>query len=136
MDRRRLMSLAALAAALPVAAQASGGGEKTEKKKGGGLSYLQLPTLTATIMRPDGRRGVLTVETGIDIPNTDQRAKADLLIPRFRAGFVQALQIYASGLSPATAPNAEFIARELQRETDRVLGGPGGKLLLGTLLVN
>ncbi len=136
MDRRRLMSLAALAAALPVAAQASGGGEKTEKKKGGGLSYLQLPTLTATIMRPDGRRGVLTVETGIDIPNTDQRAKADLLIPRFRAGFVQALQIYASGLSPATAPNAEFIARELQRETDRVLGGPGGKLLLGTILVN
>jgi hypothetical protein len=136
MDRRRLMSLAALAAALPVAAQASGGGEKTEKKKGGGLSYLQLPTLTATIMRPDGRRGVLTVETGIDIPNTDQRAKADLLIPRFRAGFVQALQIYASGLSPSTAPNAEFIARELQRETDRVLGGPGGKLLLGTILVN
>ena len=136
MDRRRLMSLAALAAALPVAAQASGGGEKTEKKKGGGLSYLQLPTLTATIMRPDGRRGVLTVETGIDIPNSDQRAKADLLIPRFRAGFVQALQIYASGLQPATAPNADFIARELQRETDRVLGKAGGRLLLGTILLN
>ena len=136
MDRRRLLSLAALAAALPVAAQASEGGEKTEKKKGGGLSYLQLPTLTATIMRPGGRRGVLTVETGIDVPDTALRARADLLAPRFRASFVQALQIYASGLAPSTAPNAEFIAHELQRETDRVLGGPGGKLLLGTILVN
>nr|QQZ50649.1 Tat pathway signal protein [Phenylobacterium glaciei] len=81
MDRRRLLSLAALAAALPAAAQASGGGEKTEKKKGGGLSYLQLPTLTATIMRVDGRRGVLTVETGIDIPDVALRARAELLAP-------------------------------------------------------
>ena len=136
MDRRRLMSLAALAAALPVAAKASGGGEKSEKKKGGGLSYLQLPTLTATIMRVDGRRGVLTVETGIDIPDTALRARAELLAPRFRAGFVQTLQIYASGLDPATPPNADFIARELQRETDRLLGRPGGRLLLGTILVN
>ena len=100
MDRRRLLSLAALAAALPAAAQASGGGEKSEKKKGGGLSYLQLPTLTATIMRVDGRRGVLTVETGIDIPDVAMRARAELLAPRFRAGFVQTLQIYASGLTP------------------------------------
>ncbi|WP_293497658.1 Tat pathway signal protein [Phenylobacterium sp.] len=130
------MSLAALAAALPVAAKASGGGEKSEKKKGGGLSYLQLPTLTATIMRVDGRRGVLTVETGIDIPDTALRARAELLAPRFRAGFVQTLQIYASGLDPATPPNADFIARELQRETDRLLGRPGGRLLLGTILVN
>ncbi|MBP7649187.1 MAG: Tat pathway signal protein [Phenylobacterium sp.] len=136
MDRRHLMSLAALAAALPVAAKASGGGEKSEKKKGGGLSYLQLPTLTATIMRVDGRRGVLTVETGIDIPDTALRARAELLAPRFRAGFVQTLQIYASGLDPATPPNADFIARELQRETDRLLGRPGGRLLLGTILVN
>ena len=136
MDRRRLMSLAALAAALPVAAHASGGGEKAEKKKGGGLSYLQLSTLTATIMRVDGRRGVLTVETGIDIPDVDLRARADLLVPRLRAGFVQTLQIYASGLDPANPPNADFIARELQRETDRVLGRAGGKLLLGTILVN
>ena len=129
------MSLAALAAALPAGARASGGGEKTEKKKGGGLSYLQLPTLTATIMRVDGRRGVLTVEAGIDIPDPALRAKADLLAPRFRAGFVQSLQIYASGLEPASPPNADFIARELQRETDRVLGR-GGRLLLGTILVN
>ncbi|MDO8377586.1 Tat pathway signal protein [Phenylobacterium sp.] len=136
MERRRLLSLAALAAALPAAARASGGGEKSEKKKGGGLSYLQLPTLTATIMRVDGRRGVLTVETGIDIPDVALRARAELLAPRFRAAFVQALQIYASGMNASGPPNADFIARELQRETDRVLGKPGGRLLLGTILIN
>ena len=136
MNRRRLFQLVFLTAALPTLAQASGGGEKTEKKKGGGLSYLQLPTLTATIQRPNGRRGVLTVETGIDIPDPALRAKADLLAPRLRAAFVQSLQIYASGLAPASVPNADFIARQLQQQTDLILGRPGGRLLLGTILVN
>jgi hypothetical protein len=39
-----------------------------EKKKGGGISYIQFRTLTATVFRPDGRRGVLTVEAGVDVP--------------------------------------------------------------------
>lgn len=107
------------------------------KKKGGGLSYIQLEPLTATILRADGRRGVLTVETGVDVPgNGALRARADISQPRLRAAYLVVLQAYASGLGPAVPPDADYIARQLQRETDRVLGQPGAKLLLGTILAN
>jgi uncharacterized protein YicC (UPF0701 family) len=35
-----------------------------------------------------------------------------------------------------SAPNLDFLAKELQREADQVLGKKGSKLLLGSVLVN
>ncbi len=139
MERRTLLGLALTAAALaPAAAQAGGHGSESadKKKKTGGLSYIPLDPITATAIRPDGRRGVLTVETGIDIPSVPLHDKAEKLIPRIRAAFVQTVQIYAAGLTPGLPPNVEFLRRELQRQTDLSLGGPGGRLLLGTVMVN
>ena len=117
---------------------APGAGQAADaKKKGGGLSYVQLPPLTAIVLRADGRRGVLTVETGIDVPgNGGLHARAEASQPRLHAAYLTVLQTYASGLGPATAPDADYIARILQRETDQVLGQPGAKLLLGTILAN
>jgi hypothetical protein len=43
---------------------------------------------------------------------------------------------YAGSLGPGSAPNADYLSRELQRQTDLVLGRPGARLLLGTILVN
>ena len=133
-SRRRLLKLSAGLSALAVLAPAARAAE--EKKKGGGISFLQIQTLNATIFRGDGRRGVMTVEVGVDIPNGGQRARAEISTPRLRAAYLQVLQTYASGLGPGVAPDADYIARMLQKETDTVLGGPGGKLLLGTILVN
>jgi hypothetical protein len=133
MDRRQLVIFAAaLAAAVPHGAGAS----TDEKKKGGGLTFIQLNTITATVVRADGRRGVLTLETGIDVPDEKLRQHADLVAPRLRAAFVQVLQTYAAGISPSTPPNADFVAAELQRETDRILGKKGARVLLGTMLMN
>jgi hypothetical protein len=133
-SRRSLLKLSAriavLAALAPVAQAAE------EKKKGGGISFLQIQTLNATIFRGDGRRGVMTVEVGVDIPNGGQRARAAISTPRLRAAYIQVLQTYASGLGGGMAPDADYISRMLQKETDTVLGGPGGKVLLGTILVN
>ena len=131
---RRALILAGLALALPGVALASE--KKAEKKKGGGESYLQLGAVTATTVRGDGRRGVLTVETGLDVPDKTLRARAEASKPRVHAAFVQIVQTYAAGLSPSAPPNADFLARELQRETDRVLGKPGARLLLGSILTN
>lgn len=137
MQRRQILSaLALLPLALPGAALASGGEPKGEKKKGGGLSYIQIPTVTATILRGNGRRGVLTVETGVDVADEKLRTRAQQMLPRLRAAFVQSVQVYAAGLNIGSLPNADFIARELQRETDRVLGQKGARLLLGTMLIN
>ena len=132
MKRRRFLVLSALAAALPVAAMAAG----AEKKKSGGGSYLQIQTLLGTTMRGNGRRGVLSVDCGLDVPDTALRTRAEQSIPRLRAAYLQTIQSYAAGLSPTALPNAEYILAALQRQTDATLGRPGARVLLGAIIAN
>jgi hypothetical protein len=136
MDRRQVAKLALMAAAAltPAAAAAStDSGEK--KKKTGGLSYIPLDSVSATIVRRDGRRGVLSVETGLDVPSPALHDYALQVVPRLKAAFVQAVQIYGAGMSPGLPPNVDFLSRELQRQTDLTLGKPGARLLLGSVLI-
>jgi hypothetical protein len=131
MDRR--LALATALALLPAVASANSGGEK---KKGGGATYLQIKAIAATIMHRDGSRGVITVECGVDAPDEKLRTLAEQSQPRLRAAYAGFIQAYASGLPAAGLPDADYIARELQRLTDSTLGKKGAKLLLGTILVN
>lgn len=131
MDRRRFVLLVAGLAA-PGAALAAGG----EKKKSGGGSYVPIQTLIASTTRSPSRRGVLTVDCGLDVPDEALRLRATQSAPRLRAAFVQTVQAYAAGLAPGALPNADYLATTLQRQTDAVLGKPGAKLLLGVILVN
>jgi hypothetical protein len=133
MNRRRVLGLAGLALLAPGGALASGG---SEKKKGGGSSFIQLPTTTATIVRPNGRRGVMTVETGVDAADPKVRDLAQASLPRLRAAYAQTLRTYAAGLPANRVPDADFLARTLQRDTDRVIGRSGAKLLLGAIMIN
>jgi hypothetical protein len=135
MHRRRALSLAvvALLALAPATGHAEG---KGDKKRSGGQTYLQMQTLLGTTIRPDGRRGVLSVECGLDVPDAALRTRADQSIPLLRSAFVETIQSYARGLPVGAAPNADFIARTLQRQTDQILGRPGARLLLGAILVN
>ena len=107
-----------------------------ERKRGGGENFIQIPTLTATILHAGGRRGVMTVETGVDVPNAQLRARATASQPRLRAAYAGILQTYAAGLPAGALPNAEYLSREFQRQTDLILGRPGARLLLGTILIN
>ena len=126
-----LLTLAALAAAAP--AHASGGGER---KKGGGLSFTQFKPLMATVVRPGGRRGVLSVEAGIDTPDPQLKARADLLEPRLRDAYTQVVNTFAAALTPGAPPDLDVLAGRLQLATDRVVGRPGSRLLIGTVIVN
>jgi hypothetical protein len=129
---RRLLLIAALAAA-PLAAGAQ---DKGVRKKGGGVSFIQLDTLTATITRSDGRRGVMTVEVGVDVSDPVLHARAAESIPLLRAAYSEVLRSYATGLPPASAPDADYLSRMLQRQTDLTLGRAGARVLLGSMLVN
>ena len=132
MRRSRLLAAACLACALA----AAGAAPAAERKKGGGEDYLQLPSLTASILRQSGRHGVLSVEAGLDIPDAGLRARAEKSIPRLRDAYARFLVIYAAAIPPGGAPDPGVVGDKLQRATDRVLGRPGARLLLGTLLVN
>lgn len=136
MDRRALLALAAATAASPATALAAGGGGGKEKKKGGGTSYIQLPTTNVTVMRRGGRRGVMSVGTGVEAPDPKVHELARASLPRLRAAFAQTLQIYAGGLPANQPPDAEYLSKALQRDTDQVIGRPGAKVLLGAVIIN
>jgi hypothetical protein len=132
MRRRDLLPLIVVAAALPLAARA--GDEK--KKKSGGANYLPLDTITGTTRKAGGRRGVLTVDCGIEVEDAKLRDYADKSLPRLRAAYVQVVQVYAAGMPSGSEPNADYIAKELQRQTDLILKQPGARLLIGAVVAN
>jgi len=131
MRRRDLVSLTILAMAWPLAVRAAG-----EKKKTGGPNYVAFNTLTATTIKASGRRGVLTVDCGLEVPDPKLRAFAELSLPRLRAAYVQVVETYAAGLPAGAEPDADFIAQALQRQTDLLLRRPGARVLLGAVVAN
>jgi hypothetical protein len=136
MLRRAVLAfaLAALpAATLPAAALAAGG--EDPKKRSGGSSYLVVQTLVGTTTK-GAKRGVLTVECGLDVQDEKLRERTRQSMPRLRAAYAQIVQTYAAGLPAGQPPNVDFLAQNMQRQTDAVLGRKGAKLLLGAVLVN
>jgi len=131
MNRRLIVaSLLALAPGFALAQEAE------RHKKGGGPSFIELPPLSATILRPDGHRGVMTVDVGIDAPDPALHARAAQSTPLLVAAFAEVVRNYAAGLPPMGVPNADYLSLRLQRATDMTLGRPGARLLLGNMLVN
>ena len=130
MKRRALLAAPLLLAATPALASGSGGG-------GGGTAggYVRYPTITATTMRPDGRRGVMTVETGVDVPDAALKLRAEQSQPRMRAVFNILVQREANTLLPGGVPNIDRLAAQLQSATNIILGRRDAKLLLGTVMI-
>jgi hypothetical protein len=129
MDRRLALTLLAAAAAVPARAA-------EDKKKSGGGSYVPIQTLLGATVRASGQRGVLSVDCGLDVPDPALRTRAEQSVPRLRAAYVQTVQAYAAGLASGMLPNADYIGRQLQRQTDAILGRPGARVLLGAIVVN
>ena len=123
MDRRALLGLKTQ----PL--RTSGGGGSPQ------ASYLRLPTITANVTRSGGRRGVMTVETGIDTPDAALRTRVAQSAPRLRAAYAAVVQQSANALLPGTPPDLERLVAQLQAATNTVMGRAGARLLIGTVMV-
>jgi hypothetical protein len=139
MRRHRLLSIA-LAAALaggplvmPAAAYASAHGKEEKKAP---PTYFALDPINAVVLRRDGRRGVMSVEAGIEAKDPVLMARAQASTPRLRAAFAQVLMVYAAGLRGGIAPDMDYVGRELQKACDQVLGKPGAKVLMGSAMLS
>lgn len=132
MDRRALLAAPVVLAAATPALAGAGGGASTSSTGG----YLRYPTITATTIRSDGRRGVMTVETGVDVADPVLHLRAQQSQPRMRAVFAILVQREAESLLPGAVPNVDRLAAQLQSAVNIILGRRGaGKLLLGTVMV-
>jgi len=136
MRRRRLLALIGLGSALAATFPAAALAQDEKKKKTGGEDYVMLNTITGTTIKAGGRRGVLTVDMGLSVPDPKLREYANLALPRLRAAYVQVVLTYAAGLPSSAPPNPDLIAQNLQRQTDLVLGRPGARVLLGAVVSN
>ena len=128
--KRRALLLAPLALAATPALASGGGG-------GGGSAggFVRYPTITATTVRSGGRRGVMTVETGVDAPDAALKLRAEQSQPRMRAVFNILVQREANTLLPGGVPNIERLAAQLQSATNIILGQRSARLLIGTVMI-
>ena len=77
----------------------------------------------------------MTVETGLDVADGALMERAQQSQPRLSAAYNEVVRIAAERLLPDAPPNVEWLVVALQHATDAILGKPGAKLLLGTVMV-
>jgi flagellar basal body-associated protein FliL len=126
MDRRALLGLKTQ----PLKTGGGGGGGAAAQ-----ATYLRLPTITANVVRSGGRRGVMTVETGVDTPDAALRTRVAQSAPRLRAAYAAVVQQSANAMLPGTPPDVERLVAQLQAATNTVVGRAGARLLIGTVMV-
>ena len=133
MHRRVLLGLMAALAASPAAAAAppAGGGGGNPQ-----ASFVRLPVFNANIIRSNRSRGVISVESGVDVPDPKLRARVSLLIPRLRADLARRLALYTANLGPGAPPDLELLVPQLQKQVDQTVGQRGAKLLVLNVLIN
>ena len=77
----------------------------------------------------------MTVEAGLDTPDAALRSRVAQSQPRLRAVYAAVVQQTATALLPGAPPDLERMIAQLQAATDRTLGRPGARLLIGTVMV-
>jgi hypothetical protein len=129
MNRRALLAAPLALAATPVRASGGGGGAAPAN------TFLRFATITANTFQTDGRRGMMTVETGVDITDPALLLRARQSEPRVRAVFTILVQREAATLLPGQPPNVDRLSRQFQAAMNIILGQRGSTLLLGTVMV-
>ena len=98
-------------------------------------SAAEVSRINGSVTRASGRRGILTVDVGVDVPDVDLRAVAASAGPRLRAQMVQVVQSFAASLRPGEPPDVHRLSRDLQFAVNQALGRRGARVLLGTVMV-
>ena len=129
MNRRALLAAPLALAATPALASGGGGGGSSTN------TFLRYPTITANTFHSDGRRGVMTVETGVDIADPALLLRAQQSAPRVRAVFNILVQREAATLLPGQPPNVDRLSRQFQSAMNIILRQRGARLLIGTVMV-
>ncbi|HWE46039.1 MAG TPA: hypothetical protein VG407_08415 [Caulobacteraceae bacterium] len=136
MHRRLFLSAVMAPLAAPLLAAPAFAQEGEGRKKEGGATFIPIRTMTANTVRADGRRGVFTVEAGIDAPDPNVNKRVQATMPLLVDAYADTVRIFAGALRPGQVPDLDLLENRLQADTDRILRTRGARLLLGTCLVN
>jgi hypothetical protein len=134
-SRPDLFRAAALALALCAAGaesvQASEAPAPAQRKTTQSESFVALDPMYATILEGSRPRGLLMIELGLDVPDATMRARVSHALPTLRDAYVRSLIAYgATAVRAWRQPSVDDIAERMQSITDRMMGGPGAKVLM------
>ena len=94
-------------------------------------SYVVIDPMYATIIEGNKPRGLLMVELGLDVPDVALRERVNHALPALRDAYVRSLIAYgATAVRAWRQPSVDDIAARMQAVTDRLVGGPGAKVLM------
>ena len=119
-----------------VAALAGAAHGEEAKKKGGGPGFTQVPMLTVFTGASSARHGTLTVDMGLYTDDPKLAEQIKLYLPRLTDAYISRLQAYAANLNSRSLADTDLISKQLQGDTDRILGRTGARVLLGSVLLN
>ena len=146
---RSLVTLLVCFLAAIAPSQAAGGGGETKKKDAGEKgspkhqkeittleSWVSVYPIAVSIVQDDAARGQLQVWLGMDVVDEALRARAEEIMPRLRDAWISGLSQYASTAVRARKPaSIDDVSRLLQSTADQVLGKPGSRVLIGSVIV-
>jgi len=94
-------------------------------------SFVAMDPIYATILEGSKPRGLLMIELGLDVPDGALRARVSHALPALRDAYVRSLMTYgATAVRAWRQPSVADIADRMQTITDRLMGGPGAKVLM------
>ena len=112
-------------------AQAAEAAAPAQRKTTQSESFVALDPMYATILEGSKPRGLLMIELGLDVPDGAMRARVSHALPTLRDGYVRSLMAYgATAVRAWRQPSVDDIADRMQAITDRLMGGPGAKVLM------
>ena len=121
------LALCALGASSVQATEAPAAQRKTTQSE----SFIAIDPMYATILEGSKPRGLLMIELGLDVPDEAMRARVSHALPALRDAYVRSLMAYgAAAVRAWRQPSVDDIADRMQTITDRLMGGPGAKVLM------
>ena len=142
--------ISVLAATAPV--HAAGGGHGAKKEGHGGSkakapkkqrpitsleSWVMVDPFSVTVIQNDSIRGKVSVSFGMDVPDAELRERAELIMPRLQDAWLNRLNLYASTtVRPGKPANIDDVSQLLQSTADQVLGKPGSRALIASVIVD
>ena len=100
-------------------------------------SWVMVDPFTISVIQDGDVRGKLTVNFGMDVPDTELRDKAEVLMPRLRDAWLRSLSLYAAtALRPHRQADVGELSARIQQTADEVLGKSGAKVLMSQAVVD
>lgn len=135
----KIVSLIIFASALALSAPTLAAGKAATKKAESDShtpNFIEFPQMMSSVLDGYRVRGMMILGFGLEIEDSKLREKAQIMLPRLQDTYTREFNRYAGSLyRSGEFPDAEYISKQMQTATDRMLGEGNAVFLISNLMV-